>query len=415
MLDDTVDRMIAHYTDLAERAGQLARGEVSGEGPRFPRDEVVGRSLDEIADYLHELAHTSAWIRDGEYGMQIRERSENDVITHNFNVMSAVIQEKITTLRGMFEAVDEAVLVIDERNATVEANTQLYRLIGTDHPDAESAEFVEASLVPQLVAEAGEDPFRQETSNRYANLRNIHGNEVPVRISSRILPVTEGRGGQCMFIVTNESWRARAKREQERLKAQAAIAELRALRAQINPPFFFNTLNTIAHLIETDSEAAVGTVQQLADLFRYTLSATKKERVALGDELEHVRRFLDIERMRHGDSLQVDYEVEEALNAQPIPPMLLQPLVENAVRYGGDAFGSVRISIKGKREGDAMVLEVADRGTRQVDLDSLLTGAGTGLPNVNQRFATIFGRQLAFRRNSPEGLIAVLRIPVQMP
>jgi two-component sensor histidine kinase/PAS domain-containing protein len=413
LLDGTVDRMIAHYTDLADRAGRLARGEVSGDTPHFPREEVVGKSLDEIADYLHELAHTSAWIRDGEYGMQIRERSERDVITHNFNVMSAVIQEKITTLRSMFEAVDEAVLVVDEAFHVVEANTQLYRLIGTDAPDEAAERFVEERFVPGLVSETVDNPFAAQASNRYANIGNVHGNEVPVRFSSRILPETGGLRGRCMFIITDESWRARAKREQERLRAQAAIAELRALQAQINPHFFFNTLNTISHLIETDSEAAVGTVQKLADLFRYTLTATKKERVSLGEELENVRRFLDIELRRYGENLQVEYHVDDALLCQPIPPMLIQPLVENAVKYGVDDQGAVRIAITGTKEESVMVLEVADQGIRQVDIETLLTGQGTGIPNVNQRFATLFGRQLTFRRNVPRGLVASLRIPVQ--
>jgi LytS/YehU family sensor histidine kinase len=109
----------------------------------------------------------------------------------------------------------------------------------------------------------------------------------------------------------------------------------------------------------------------------------------------------------------VKYSIDRALHSQPIPPMLLQPLVENAVRYGSDEAGAVRISIAARKEGETMVLEIADQGSRPVDIDSLLYGSGTGIPNVNQRFATIFGRQLTFRRNTPSGLVAVLRIPVQ--
>ena len=256
LLADTVDRVISHYTELSQRAGQLAKGEVSDDALQFPREGIVGRSLDEIALYLRELAHTSAWIRDGEYGLQIHERSPNDVLTHNFNVMSAVIREKITTLQGMFEAVDEAVLVIDESGTVLEANSQLFRLIGTDQAGAEGAAFVAGAVVSQLTAAVAGSPFDEPRSNQYANLKDTLGREVPVKISSR--PVSGGEQGnrRCMFLIVDESWRARATREEERLRSQAAVAELRALRAQINPHFFFNTLNTIAHLIETDSAAA---------------------------------------------------------------------------------------------------------------------------------------------------------------
>ncbi|MFA6505875.1 MAG: histidine kinase [Treponemataceae bacterium] len=413
LLSRTVDRVITHYTDLSVRAGQLARGEVSDEALQFPREGIVGRSLDEIALYLRELSHTSAWIRDGEYGLQIRERSRHDVLTHNFNIMSAVIREKITTLQGMFEAVDEAVLVIDQKGIVLEANSQLYRLIGTDQSDENASEFVSRSVVAQLTAAVAGSPFEEARSNQYANLTNLHGHEVPIRISSRPLAVVERIERQCMFLIVDESWRARAKREQEKLRAQAAIAELKALRAQINPHFFFNTLNTIAHLIETDSEAAVGTVEHLADLFRYTLTATKRERVALRDELDHIRRYLDIEHKRRGDALRVSYEIDESLYGQPIPPMLLQPLVENAVRYGVDDLGTADLTITGKRDGEYMVLEVADRGMKEIDIKALLESSGTGIRNVNQRFSTIFGQPLSFRRNRDRGLVVSLRMPLQ--
>ena len=415
LLATTVDRMIDHYTELSQRAGQLARGDVSSDAVHFPREGIVGRSLDEIAQYLHELARTSAWIRDGKYGLQIRPRSEEDVITRNFNIMSAVIQEKITTLRSMFEAVDEAVCVIDDHQNVVEANSQLYRLIGARDAGWEAAEFVQRQIVPSLVSATcaigvpgtPDGPL----SNVYTNVNTLQGHEVPVKMNVRQLTGARPTDTRRMFILTNESWRARAKREQERLRAQAVVAELRALRAQINPHFFFNTLNTIAHLIETDSESAVGTVQDLADLFRYTLAATKRDRVPLEDELNHIRRYLAIEHLRQGEGLRVHYDVDPTLHHEAIPPMLLQPLVENAVRYGGNAFGEVDVTITGRYEDQVMVVQVADRGSGPLDIESLLRGDGTGLKNVNQRFRTIFGQPLHFAPNEPHGLVVTLRMP----
>jgi len=411
LLSQTVDRMILHYTDLSERAGQLARGEVSSESLQFPREGVVGRSLDEIARYLHELAHTSAWIRDGEYGMQIQERSASDVITHNFNIMSAVIQQKISTLQNMFEAVDEAVIVIDGNGALAELNSQLYRLIGAESSDPPSLDFIEHRLIPPLKAIVNQDPKDEPKNNIYINLRTIQGHEVPVKLNARRLVGPGQEGVQWMFILTNESWRARARREREHLRSQAVMAELRALRAQINPHFFFNTLNTIAHLAETDAAAAVDTVEQLAELFRYALTATRRELVPLSDELQHIQRFLDIERRRYGESLCVEFEVDDSVADYPIPPMLLQPLVENAVRYGGDDNAAIHIRISARKSEDGMLVAIADRGSEKVDPTSLFNKPGVGIRNVNQRFSVIYGRPLEFVQNEPQGLIVRLSIP----
>jgi len=414
LLSQTVDRMIQHYTDLSERAGQLARGEVSSDTLQFPREGVVGRSLDEIARYLHELAHTSAWIRDGEYGMQIQERSSKDVITHNFNVMSAVIQQKISTLRNMFEAVDEAVIVVDQSGSVAEVNSQLYRLIGVDTVDARSQDFITSHLVPRLQAIIAQDPTGEPKTNYYTNLGNIQGHELPVKLNSRKLADPGQEGIQWMFIITNESWRARARREREHLRSQAVMAELRALRAQINPHFFFNTLNTIAHLAETNPGAAVDTVEQLAELFRYALTATRREMVPFADEMQHIQRFLDIERRRYGDSLRVSFDVDDGIAGHPIPPMLLQPLVENAVRYGVDDSAEIHITIIARRVADGMMVEIADRGSVKVDPDSLFNKPGIGIRNVNQRFSVIYGRSLEFARNEPQGLIVRMHIPGQL-
>jgi PAS domain S-box-containing protein len=411
LLSQTVDRMILHYTDLSERAGQLARGEVSSDTPQFPREGVVGRSLDEIARYLHELAHTSAWIRDGEYGMQIQERSESDVITHNFNIMSAVIQQKISTLRNMFEAVDEAVIVIDENGALAEVNSRLYRLIGAEGSDPRSMDFIERQLIPPLKAVIVQDPNDEPKSDIYINLKNIQGHEVPVKLNARRLAGPGQEGIRWMFIITNESWKARARREREHLRSQAVMAELRALRAQINPHFFFNTLNTIAHLAETDAGAAVDTVEQLAELFRYALTATRRELVPFADELHHIRRFLDIERRRYGENLRVDIEVDDGIADYPIPPMLLQPLVENAVRYGVDDSAAIHIRITARKADEGIVVEIADRGSGKADPTSLFNKPGIGIRNVNQRFSVIYGRPLEFLMNEPQGLVVRMNIP----
>lgn len=411
-LSQTVEHMIDHYTHLAELAGRLAKGEIQDDSLRFPRGGVVGRSLDEIAGYLQELARSSIWIRHGMYGTQIRERSEQDVLARNFNVMSAVIYEKITTLKSMFEAVDEGVVVMDDTQQVVEANLRLYRLLGVDEPGEAVRVRLNAELADQLVSLVRRVKLGDSVTDYYTNLRNMQGHEIPVKINGRALPYAEDKRIQVMFLISNESWRARAKREHERLRAHAAFAELKALRAQINPHFFFNTLNTIAHLVETDADSAVGTIEKLAELFRYALAATTQEEVRLGEELLHIERFLDIETLRYGSRLQVEYRVDDELTRQRVQPMLLQPLIENAVRYGADESGIVRLCVTVEREEDAMSITVSDQGSRVVEPHGLLNSAGTGIKNVNRRLKTLYGRPLQLRRNEPQGLTAEIRIPL---
>lgn len=415
----TVDHMIEHYTRLAERAGKLSRGEIDEGDTTASHEGIVGRSIEEIASYLRELAQTSAWIRDGEYGSRIRERSKHDVIAHTFNVMSGVIHEKITTLRNMYEAMDEAVLVLDEKGTVLETNSRFAELFGYETNPTEELQDRDAlhrrvyeNVAGQLACFTDESFRSGAITDRYMNLRGLHNREIPVRITSRVLPDKSEEQHQVMFLLSNESWRARAKRERERLRAQATVAELKALRAQINPHFFFNTLNTIAHLIETDAPIAVETVEKLSGLFRYTLAATTRDRVRLEEELEHVRHLLDIEHLRYGERLQVEFQIDQDLQGHTLPPMLLQPLVENAVRYGGDDSGNVSLRLSAHREGHTVKVEVADQGGSEIEFDRLLKTSGTGIRNVNHRLKTLYGRPLVFRRNTPQGLVAEVHLPI---
>src|SRR5258708_12584582 len=115
----------------------------------------------------------------------------------------------------------------------------------------------------------------------------------------------------------------------ERRQGELGCAELRALRAQVNPHFLFNTLNTIAALINENPAAAEDVVTRLADVFRHALTASGREHTRLADELEFMRSWLAIERARFGDRLRVVEDIEPGLPAVPLPWLLFQPLIEN--------------------------------------------------------------------------------------
>jgi two-component sensor histidine kinase len=175
----------------------------------------------------------------------------------------------------------------------------------------------------------------------------------------------------------------------EQARAELAQAELRALRAQINPHFLFNTLNTIAALIAIDPKAAEETTTRLAEVFRYALQGSERDHVALGAELDFVRDYLAIERTRFGDRLVVEESIATGIEAAPVPSLLLQPLVENAVRHGvSDRPGGGRVRIAARRDGDRLVLEVADDGPG-MDGGTASSGTGFGLHSVRERLRAL--------------------------
>ena len=171
----------------------------------------------------------------------------------------------------------------------------------------------------------------------------------------------------------------------ERVKAELVRAELRALQAQVNPHFLFNTLNSIASLIGENPPAAEDLTTRLADVFRYALTASRREHVRLAEELEFVRTWLSIEHVRFGELLRVIEQIEPGLDDVHIPALLLQPLVENAVRYAvGAREGGGEVRIEAGRTGESLRLVVADSGPG-FDPESPPRGTGVGLASVRER------------------------------
>ena len=157
-------------------------------------------------------------------------------------------------------------------------------------------------------------------------------------------------------------------REKEQREAQLLAltteAELKALKAQINPHFLFNTLNTIASLVHTDPTRAEATVERLAEMFRYVLSGSEQRLVPLEDELAFVNGYLEIERARFGERLRVTREIAPETLSVPVPSLILQPLVENAVRHGRGADGSIDLAIRVTSRGDEVLVSICRSGTR---------------------------------------------------
>jgi two-component system LytT family sensor kinase len=201
--------------------------------------------------------------------------------------------------------------------------------------------------------------------------------------------------------------------QEERL----ARAELRALRAQISPHFIYNALAAVAGDIHVRPDEARELLIDFAEFTRY-LFRDGRSYVTLGEELEHVERYLRLERARFRDSLHVSYDVPAEALGVVVPAMSVQPLVENAVRHGVERRkGTGRIEISARRIGGDVELRITDDGTGiapdHVPAVLAGTGGGIGLSNVDARLRATFGDRYALRIESRlgEGTTAVMTVP----
>jgi hypothetical protein len=202
----------------------------------------------------------------------------------------------------------------------------------------------------------------------------------------------------------------------QQLRLQSSRSELKALRAQINPHFLFNALNAIASLIHTDPARADAAVEQLAEVFRYTLRRSDQEWAPLDQELAFARAYLDVEQARFGKRLEYGIDAGEGVSRTHVPSMLLQTLVENAVKHGISRLrGPGRIDIHAARANGRVVLEVRDTGPGPDTFSAAVSSAGEsfGLRSVRDRLRGHFGNAatLALHRDG-DATIARIEMPL---
>lgn len=201
----------------------------------------------------------------------------------------------------------------------------------------------------------------------------------------------------------------------------ATVAELNALRAQVNPHFLFNALNTIVSLCRTDSEQARNLIIELSEFFRRSLKSSR-DFITLQEELQQVDSYLTLEKARFGDRLSIIKKIDENVENIQIPSFTLQPLVENAVKHGllSRAHGGT-ITISAEQAGSVVEIQVEDdgQGIPQEDMMQIFEhgfgkGAGVGLTNVNERLKNIYGPQYAIRIDSIEGKGTIIYVTIPL-
>lgn len=203
------------------------------------------------------------------------------------------------------------------------------------------------------------------------------------------------------------------------LRYQATINEIKLnhLRNQLNPHFIFNALNSVRALVDEDPKKAKSAITQLSNILRYSLVMDKHKTIDFGDEIHTVFDYLNLETIRFEDRLQVTYEIEEEAYEYKIPPMMLQTIVENAIKHGISNLikgGTIEITCSVGLAKD-LYIRVKNSGQLKPVLSKNKTGSGHGIPNTIQRLKLIYGSRASFKifNYGNEFVVTEIKIPKQ--
>jgi len=217
------------------------------------------------------------------------------------------------------------------------------------------------------------------------------------------------------FAMDSAERTARQRTESARLSEQLAKAQLNGLRQQMDPHFIFNTLNAISGLVrDRKNDAAVRMIVGLSDLLRRSAQDADRPQVTLGEEIEYLQRFLDIQRTRFADRLQVAIDVPSELYPVRVPNPILQPLVENAIKHGiAKRIEGGRIEVTGRQSEGLLRLRVYNDGPRLLSNWEAASG-GIGLANLRARLQILYGSKFDLNLSSPEagGVAVAVSLPL---
>ncbi len=202
----------------------------------------------------------------------------------------------------------------------------------------------------------------------------------------------------------------RLEKQTQLLETQLTEARLEALRMQLNPHFLFNTLHAVSTLVDRDPSGVRRMIARLSELLRHVLDEEAPQEVPLSQEIDFLEDYLEIQSIRFQGELDIEIDVPPELRDAQVPNLILQPVVENAIKHGASQVrGTGRIDIRGRRKEERLVLTVTDNGPGLSDAQE----DGLGLRNVRARLEGLYGRDQTFRLDSTpaEGTQATLEIP----
>jgi two-component system, LytTR family, sensor kinase len=381
-------------------------------------DVILKRSIWLLASVtLATLATT--WMSDSTPGLR-------ELVTTL--AIAALMLAASTIARTIDSLVDEAILDRPDYDAAAAALTEHFRLAARPEQlvDAALASLRKTLRVDARWLDAGEHSVaaplaavvisrEDQPAHRLEIMASHHARTLMQRELGFFATVARQLEHRLEAMQFEQEQRALHLRE-ERLKRLLTEAELKALRTQVDPHFLFNTLNTIADLIRTNPDQAERMTERLAECFRYALAKHARDLSTLDEELGFARQYLEIEQVRFGQRLRVQLSRGDAHGDEPIPSLLLQPLLENAIRHG---LAPVReggcVSVQARREGERLHLRIEDDG---VGLrDGFAAHSGVGLRNVQERLRTLYAQTAEFligARPGGRGTAVTIVIPLHV-
>ena len=257
--------------------------------------------------------------------------------------------------------------------------------------------------------------YRNDDFQWNAEYRDFAVNALPPAILQRFM---EYWTLLAVLIAVDYARQTREKQTQLlKVRNELQISQLNALKKQLQPHFLFNTLNTVSALMDTDVHGARKVLSRLGQLLRASLDKDQRDIVPLEREVELIGNYLGIESVRFHDRLHVTYAIPHELNEAQVPSMVLQPLVENAIKHGPDATSDrVDINVRAEERDGTLALMVTDNGKGCSDVSTAMEHGGIGLRNVRDRLQLLYGDGATFSITSPggKGFQVELSFPLRM-
>jgi len=368
-------------------------------------------------------------IRDGHKGEPIQVKSHDDVgeLADGLNEMAERLQTQRASLeeseikyRSLFETAVEGIFQTNEEGRFLTANPAMADILGAESPERLLTCRVDDFYADPEQRKAIMDVLRQKREvTRYEfDVKRLDGEIRQCLVHARAQMDKDGRLVMIQGImhdVTDERMVEAARSQVEAAEKFALRARFRALRYQINPHFLFNVLNTIDVLSRKMPERIPDLLQELASYLRYTLTLKPRMLILLREEVKSVKSYLAVEQIRFKDHLAVDFEIHPDAAERSLPDMLLQPLVENAIKYGMRTSPMpLQVMIGAEISQGRLCISVCNTGTWVTDNDVRRKRPHIGLANLRERLEIFYDNDFVLKTSEAKGWVKMeIRLPLE--
>jgi PAS domain S-box-containing protein len=383
---------------------------------------LAGMAIRPLLSSLRKCLQFVRTIRDGHMGERIQVKSSDDVgeLALGLNEMAerlqsqhAALEESEIKYRSLFETAVEGIFQTTEDGRFLTANPAMATILGAESADTLLTHGVDDFYADPKQRKAIMDVLRQnrEITSYEFDVKRLDGEVRKCLVHARAQMDKDGRLVMIQGImhdVTDERLVEAARSQVETAEKLALRAKFRALRYQINPHFLFNVLNTIDVLSRKMPERIPDLLQKLASYLRHTLTPRVRMLVLLREEVKSIKSYLAVEQIRFKDHLAVNFEIHPDAAEQSLPDMLLQPLVENAIKYGMQTSSMpLRIIIRAEINHERLGISVRNTGHWVTENPSRKGHPGIGLANLRERLEIFYNDHFSLETSEVDNWVKI--------